>query len=95
MKYLILIFASLCLLHRPSFAAPSSSKPNVVVIVADYLGYADVQFNPLHPKEVTTPHLDSLAKESVICRQGYVSGHVCAPTRAGVMTGRYQQRLGF
>jgi arylsulfatase A-like enzyme len=80
--------------HHSSFAAEQRT-PNIIVIVADDLGYADVLFNPLHPKEVTTPHLDSLAKESVICRQGYVSGHVCAPTRAGVMLGRYQQRLGF
>ena len=72
-----------------------ADKPNIVVIVADDLGYADVLFNPLHPKEITTPHLDSLAAQSVICRQGYVSGHVCSPTRAGLMTGRYQQRLGL
>ncbi len=80
-----------------TFAAKAAepSKPNIIVIVADDLGYADVLFNPLHPKEVTTPHLDSLAKQSVICRQGYVSGHVCSPTRAGLMTGRYQQRLGL
>ncbi|MCC6355307.1 MAG: sulfatase-like hydrolase/transferase [Verrucomicrobiae bacterium] len=71
------------------------AKPNIVVIVADDLGYADVLFNPRHAKEVTTPHLDSLAKQGVICRQGYVSGHVCSPTRAGLMTGRYQQRLGL
>ncbi len=72
-----------------------AAKPGIVVIVADDLGYADVLFNPSHPKEVTTPHLDSLAKQSVVCRQGYVTGHVCSPTRAGLMTGRYQQRLGL
>ncbi len=94
MKHLFLFCASLCLLHGQSFAA-DTTKPNIVVIVADDLGYADVLFNPQHPKEVTTPHLDALAKESIICRQGYVSGHVCAPTRAGLMTGRYQQRMGF
>lgn len=70
-------------------------KPNIVVIVADDLGYADVLFNPLHPKEIQTPHLDSLASQSVVCRQGYVTGHVCSVTRAGLMTGRYQQRLGL
>jgi len=75
--------------------APPVSKPNIVIIVADDLGYADVLFNPEHPKEVTTPNLDQLAKESVIFRQGYVSGNVCSPTRAGLMTGRYQQRLGL
>jgi arylsulfatase A-like enzyme len=82
-----------CLLSIGSSAA--AAKPNIVVIVADDLGYADVAFNPLHPKEITTPHLDALAKQSIICRQGYVTGNVCSPTRAGLMTGRYQQRLGL
>ena len=86
-----LLLAPLAALHAT--AAPA--KPNIVVIVADDLGYADVLFNPQHPKEVTTPHLDALAKEGVVCRQGYVTGHVCSPTRAGLMTGRYQQRLGL
>lgn len=75
-------------------AAPAT-PPNIVLIVADDLGYADVLFNPEHPKEVTTPNLDRLAKESVIFRQGYVTAHVCSPTREGLMTGRYQQRLGL
>ena len=73
----------------------ASRAPNLVLIVADDLGYADVLFNPLHPKEVTTPHLDALAQESIICRQGYVNGNVCSPTRTALMTGRYQQRLGL
>ena len=87
----------LCLIGGAKFAlaAQEERKPNVVVIVADDLGYADVLFNPRHPAEVTTPHLDALAREGVICRQGYVTGHVCSPTRAGLMTGRYQQRLGL
>ena len=76
-------------------AADEPSRPNIVLIVADDLGYADVGFNPRHPAEVTTPHLDALARRSVICRQGYVTGNVCSPTRAGLMTGRYQQRLGL
>jgi arylsulfatase A-like enzyme len=76
-------------------AATAPRPPNIVLIVADDLGYADVLFNPLHPKEVTTPNLDRLAKESVICRQGYVTGNVCSPTRTALMTGRYQQRLGL
>lgn len=90
MKLLTLLFSSFCILHS-SFSAP----PNIVVIVADDLGYADVTFNPQHPKEIVTPNLDSLAKAGVICRQGYVTGHVCSPTRAGLMLGRYQQRLGL
>jgi arylsulfatase A-like enzyme len=73
----------------------AADRPNIVLIVADDLGYADVLFNPQHAPQVRTPHLDALARQSVICRQGYVSGHVCSPTRAGLMTGRYQQRLGL
>lgn len=80
---------------RDGSAAEPGPKPNIVVIVADDLGYADVLFNPLHPKEITTPHLDALAKAGVLCRQGYVTGNICSPTRAGLMTGRYQQRLGL
>jgi len=76
-------------------AETPARKPNIVIIIADDLGYADVLFNPQHPKEVTTPHLAALANESVICRQGYVTGNVCSPTRTALMTGRYQQRLGL
>lgn len=88
MKCLALLLSLAVSLH-------AADKPNIIVVVADDLGYADVLFNPQHAKEITTPNLDSLAKQSVICRQGYVSGHVCSPTRAGLMTGRYQQRLGL
>lgn len=86
------LLAALLALAVPVFAA---APPNIVVIVADDLGYADVGFNPAHGPEVVTPHLDRLAKESVICRQGYVTGNVCSPTRTALMTGRYQQRLGL
>ncbi|MCU0857223.1 MAG: sulfatase-like hydrolase/transferase [Pontiellaceae bacterium] len=72
-----------------------SGKPNVVIILADDQGYADVSYNPHHPVEVNTPNIDALARAGVICTQGYVSGHVCSPTRAGLMTGRCQQRSGI
>lgn len=94
MKHLC-ISAFLCVLCFVALASSAAGKPNIIIIVADDLGYADVLFNPQHPKEVSTPHLDALAKVGVICRQGYVSGHVCSPTRAGLMTGRYQQRFGL
>src|SRR5262249_23581190 len=64
-------------------------RPNVVLIVADDLGYADVGVYGC--KDVPTPHIDSLAKHGVRCTSGYVSGPYCSPTRAGLMTGRYQQ----
>lgn len=75
-------------------SAATPSRPNIVVIVSDDQGYADISFNPHHPKEVSTPHLDALARESVFFNQGYISGPVCSPTRAGLMLGRYQQRVG-
>ena len=74
--------------------AVSARPPNIVVILTDDQGYADISFNPHHPKEVSTPHLDALARESVWFSQGYITGNVCSPTRAGLLTGRYQQRAG-
>ncbi len=73
----------------------AEEKPKIVVILSDDQGYADVGYNPHHPQEVSTPHTDSLAREGIICTQGYTTGHVCSPTRAGLMTGRYQQRFGI
>jgi len=73
-----------------TFAA--ERKPNVIVIVGDDMGYADVGFHGC--KDIPTPHLDALAKAGVRCTNGYVSGPYCSPTRAGLLTGRYQQRFG-
>jgi arylsulfatase A-like enzyme len=67
-------------------------RPNVVVILADDLGYADVGFQGC--KDIPTPHLDALARAGVRCTSGYVSHPFCSPTRAGLLTGRYQQRFG-
>ena len=86
MKYLLSMLLGAVLSATPA-TLDAAQKPNIVVIVADDLGYGDVLFNPRHAEQVSTPHLNSLAKESIICRQGYVSGHVCSPTRAGLMMG--------
>ena len=67
-------------------------KPNVVIIVTDDFGYADMGFTGL--KEVATPHLDALATNGVRFSQGYASSGICSPARAGLITGRYQQRWG-
>lgn len=76
------------------FGSAAPNRPNIVVILTDDQGYADISFNPNHPREVSTPHMDALAKEGVFFSQAYTSGHVCSPTRAGLMLGRYQQRVG-
>jgi len=70
------------------------ARPNIVIILSDDQGYGDVSFHE-HPKEVYTPAIDKLAEEGVVFTDGYASGYVCAPTRAGLLTGRYQQRFGF
>ncbi len=67
-------------------------RPNILVIVADDLGYADLGFQGC--KDIPTPHLDGLAKSGVRCTNGYVTHPFCSPTRAALLTGRYQQRFG-
>jgi arylsulfatase A-like enzyme len=82
----------LATLAAPKVLAAGSRKPNVIVILADDLGYADVGFNGC--KDIATPNIDALAKNGVRCSNGYVSHPFCSPTRAGLQTGRYQQRFG-
>src|SRR5437763_15681205 len=67
-------------------------KPNVLIIVADDMGYAEMGCQGC--QDVPTPNIDALAAAGVRCSNGYVSCPVCSPTRAGLMTGRYQQRFG-
>lgn len=78
---------SLC---RGQVAEPSG--PNIIVIVSDDAGYADFSFHG--SGEVKTPHLKAMAERGVRFRQGYVTASVCSPSRAGLLTGRYQQRFG-
>src|SRR5688572_21693077 len=70
----------------------NSAKPNIVLIVGDDMGYHDIGVHGC--EDIPTPHIDSLAKNGVRCTSGYVSGPYCSPTRAGLLTGRYQQRFG-
>src|SRR5687768_2855332 len=84
-QILLLLFA---------FAVHAADKrPNILLIVGDDMGYTDIGVHGC--KDIPTPHIDSLAKNGVRCTSGYVSGPYCAPTRAGLMTGRYQNRFGF
>ena len=73
-------------------AGSKTRKPNIVLIVADDLGYADLGVQGC--KDIPTPNIDSIAQNGVRFTNGYVSCPVCSPTRAGLMTGRYQQRFG-
>jgi arylsulfatase A-like enzyme len=74
-------------------AQQDKDKPNLIVIMTDDMGYADVGFNGC--KDIPTPNIDSIAYNGAHIVNGYVSFPVCGPSRAGFITGRYQDRFGF
>jgi arylsulfatase A-like enzyme len=76
-----------------STLASGDDRPNIVLILADDLGYGDVGFNGC--RDISTPNIDSLAAEGVRFAHGYSSHPFCSPMRAGLMTGRYQHRFGY
>jgi len=81
---------SICLLNAQ--AASEAVSPNVLIMVADDLGYADLGVYGC--EDIPTPNIDSIAKNGVRFTSGYVSAPVCSPSRAGFITGRYQTRFG-
>ncbi|PWJ37949.1 sulfatase family protein [Sediminitomix flava] len=92
-RYLLWI----CLLYPFFIHAQTSSKktkntsPNILIIVSDDQGWGDVGFNG---SDIPTPQLDALAEEGIVFTQGYASHPYCSPSRAGLLSGRYQQRFG-
>lgn len=88
MKPLLALFAFISLLP----AATAANRPNVVLIVTDDGGWADFGFNGC--KDYSTPNMDRIANDGVKFTAGYVTGPVCSPSRAGLLTGRYQSRFG-
>ena len=85
------VLAAVCLAFTPIRAAEPPPRPNIVFILSDDQGYADIGYRS---KEVVTPHLDRLAAAGVRLEQFYVQP-VCTPTRAALMTGLYPMRLGL
>ncbi len=85
---------SVCAISVGWFVTSSlaADKPNILFIVGDDMGYSDVGFHGC--KDIPTPHLDGLAQSGVRFTSGYVSGPYCSPTRAGLLSGRYQTRFG-
>ena len=71
----------------------ANRPPNVVLILADDLGYADI--GAYGSKTIPTPHVDALSNQGVRFTNAYVTAASCSPSRAGLLSGRYQQRFGF
>ncbi|MEM6885185.1 MAG: sulfatase [Verrucomicrobiota bacterium] len=85
----LLLFCGMAL----PLAYGAQQKPNIVLILADDLGYQDLGYTGA--TEFKTPHIDKLAATGMVFTQGYANHSFCAPTRAALMAGRYQQRFGF
>ena len=86
-RSLCLAFLLCCLV-----GSARAASLNIIIFFADDLGYGDVGYQG---GDLPTPHIDSIAHNGVQFTDGYVTCPVCAPSRAGLLTGRYQQRFGF
>ena len=87
--FLLAICWSSC---EPPTRPPEVVPPNIILILADDAGYADFGF--MGSRDLETPRIDELARDGMIFTDAHVSASVCAPSRAGLITGRYQQRFG-
>ncbi len=81
----------------PAGRVPAQRPPNIVLILADDLGWNDLTFagGGVADGTVPTPHIDALAREGVTFTRGYSAHSTCAPSRAAIMSGRYGTRFGF
>ena len=84
----------IAILFAASLSVTTYAKPNIIVILADDLGYADIGVNG-YSTGIATPHIDSIAKNGVRFTDGYATHPVCSPSRAGLLSGMYQHRFGF
>ncbi len=71
-----------------------ASRPNFILIVTDDQGYGDLSCQP-HTLDISTPNIDRLAQMGVRMTDGYSCAPICSPSRLGMLTGRYPQRLGY
>ena len=86
----LLVVLTLCF---SALSVVAEDQPNIVVIIADDLGYGETGM--MGNQEIPTPHIDALSASGVRCTAGYVTSSYCSPSRAGIMTGRYQSRFGY
>lgn len=90
---MLALLVTLALLAEPQASAAANRRPNIVIILADDLGYADVGVQGC--RDIPTPNIDRLAAQGVRCTSGYSAHPFCSPMRASLMTGRYQHRFGY
>ena len=93
----LLFLALLAVAAVPLTAAQAqvanAQRPNVVLIITDDMGYGDL--GSYGAPDIRTPNIDSLARDGVRLTDFYANGATCSPTRAGLISGRYQQRYGL
>jgi arylsulfatase A-like enzyme len=88
----IACFLLVALYLQSTVVSTADAKPNIIIIVGDDMGYADIGVHGC--QDIPTPNIDKLASAGTRCSNGYVSAPYCSPTRAGLLTGRYQTRFG-
>ncbi|NQU54547.1 MAG: sulfatase-like hydrolase/transferase [Bacteroidetes bacterium] len=93
LKVIVLLILTQIIFASVIQAQQKATSPNVIIVLADDLGNADVGFNGC--LDIPTPNIDRIAERGVVFTNGYVSYCVCGPSRAGLITGRYQDRFGF
>jgi len=91
--FLSILLLSFFLVTTSFKKVDKNAKPNIIVILIDDAGYADFGF--MGSKDLQTPNIDKLAATSVVLTDAHVSASVCSPSRAGLLTGKYQQRFGY
>ena len=91
--FALMLGLSSCRFSKTGAPGQDAQQPNIIVMLIDDAGYADFGF--AGSEDLRSPHIDRLAEEGVIFSEAYVSATVCGPSRAGLITGRYQQRFGF
>lgn len=89
--YLSMITAIATALSVTCHAEAPAEKPNIILILADDMGYGDVGFTGC--RDIPTPAIDSIAANGILCTQGHVSAPQCAPSRGGLLSGRYQSEF--
>lgn len=78
---------------QPTASTPARTQPNIIVVLADDLGYGDI--GAFGAPRIRTPHLDRMAREGAALTSFFASANVCTPSRAGLLTGRYAARSGL